>query len=190
MKQDEASMVIYFPTWIPTIKIQLVRCWMILTPLPRKVSVKVEKICAEVANSSNRTNETIQVSQTNQSNQSNQSNQTSDPGQIATWLMRANQSGAISKPDILMTWYTDEANYKASCPTLVKLHGACVGCLRHLPKMVLWQGDFELIFWIAMAAKCCSALPVLRIMTSQWMTRPCLHRRWCGLFAQMNVKCW
>lgn len=52
-----------------------------------------------VANSSNRTNETIQVSQTNQSNQSNQSNQTSDPGQIA--------------------------NYKASCPTLVKLHGAC-----------------------------------------------------------------
>lgn len=48
------------------------------------------------ANSSNRTNETIQM---NQTNQSNQSNQTSDPGQIA--------------------------NYKASCPTLVKLHGAC-----------------------------------------------------------------
>eukprot|EP00435_Cladocopium_sp_Y103_P039418 s2532_g10.t1 len=55
------------------------------------------------ANSSNRTNETHetihQMNQTNQSNQNNQSNQTSDPGRIA--------------------------NYKASCPTLVKLHGAC-----------------------------------------------------------------
>ena len=180
MKQDEASTVIYFPTSIRTIKCVAGWFW----PHCRDSGVSGFNLCWG----------SCQLQQSHQWDHPNESDKSEQPEQSDEWpwsdsnLTHRSSLALFVEPwHDLMTWYTNEANYKASCPTLVKLHGACVGCLRHAKHGA--ERARNLLFWSILSSWVAFSASV-RIMTSQWMTRPCQRTRWCGLFAQMSVKSW
>jgi hypothetical protein len=103
-----------------------------------------------------------QLQQSHQRDHPNESEKSEQPEQSDEWpwsdsnLTHRSSLALFVEPwHDLMTWYTNEANYKASCPTLVKLHGACVGCLRHAKHGA--ERARNLLFWSILSswvAKC------------------------------------
>ena len=103
-----------------------------------------------------------QLQQSHQRDHPNESEKSEQPEQSDEWpwsdsnLTHRSSLALFVEPwHDLMTWYTNEANYKASCPTLVKLHGACDGCLRHAKHGA--ERARNLLFWSILSswvAKC------------------------------------